>query len=334
MDLESVKKSVTEPATSPEEPLHQVAQSNTGEFVSGLARRLTLTSQPQQQTIDEDSSDVSTSTAQPTPQSSVASTDLPTYIRPEEVGYFDPDYQSEEGTNGPIVSVGKYVWFRDVYIFVTRLQDFVAQGKDIKSIITSCLRGSALMWYLAELSEEERAALRNNADLERWYELLIRRFKVDTCIAMSQLLSPSSCYTLANARHNPPRVWALYMLHLAKSAGFDSTYKQLNILWNQLDCEIRRDVPKPKPGTLLTTFLDDMDSKLPILLKIADRQSFYNQPELSQPPPQSQQQNRGGYGAGYSQSFPIHDGSEQPYLGNRASNGKYAYCEDADDGEY
>ena len=307
---------------------------DTAEFASMLAKHLTLMSQTPHKIISEDGSESSMSTAQPTPQTSIASLNLPTYIRPEEVGYFDPDYQSEQGTSSPIVSVGKYVWFRDVYMYVTRLKDFVALGKDIKSVITSCLRGSALMWYLMELSEEDRARLRSATDLENWYQLLISRFKVDTGVALSQFFSPSSSYTLASARHNPPRVWAHYMLYLAKSAGFDSTYNRLNLLWNRLDCEIRRYVPKPEPDTLLTAFLDAMDEKVPILLEIADRESSNDQPPQFQPPPQSQQLDRSGYGAGYAQDFPVDDGIEQPYLGNPPCNGRYAYCEEANEEDF
>ena len=336
MDLETVKKSATEPATSPASPITALTSleldDDTYEYSECTFDQDGWTLK--QQTTNTDASESSTSTAQRTPRSYIASTDLLTYIRPEEVGYFDPDYQSEQEPNAAIVSVGKYIWFRDVYIFVTRLKDFVAQGKDIKSVVTSCLRGSALMWYLMELSEEDRAGLRNNIDLEQCYKLLIRRFKVNASIALSQLLSPSSTYTLANARQNPPRVWAYYMLRLAKSAGFDSTYKQLDLLWNQLHWEIQRYVPNPEPDTALTTFLDQMDSKLPILLEIADRQSSYNQPELSQPTPQSQQQDRRRYRAKNSQSFRVDDRREQAYLGNGVSDGQYTYCEEADDEHY
>lgn len=47
-------------------------------------------------------------------------------LKAEEVGYFDPEYQQEQGatsTPGPIANAGKYVVYRDVYIFVDRLKD-------------------------------------------------------------------------------------------------------------------------------------------------------------------------------------------------------------------
>ena len=64
-------------------------------------------------------------------------------------------------------NAGKYVCARHVYIFVNRLKDLAAtRPNDIKRVITTCLRGSALMWYSAELTGTERDLLRDS-DLDR-----------------------------------------------------------------------------------------------------------------------------------------------------------------------
>ena len=69
----------------------------------------------------------------------------PVPLRAEEVGYFDPEYQQEQRmSNGPVINASKYVYYRDVYIFVDRLKDLATQH-DIKHIISTCFRGSALM---------------------------------------------------------------------------------------------------------------------------------------------------------------------------------------------
>ena len=313
--------------TNLEERLYQKMQENNKELVSMLAKHLSITSQAPQQTINEDSSETSTSTAQPTPPSSIASMGLPTPIRPEEVGYFDPDYQPEQEANAAVVSVGKYVWFRDVYMFVNRLKDFVAQGKDIKSVITSCLRGSALMWYLMELSEEDRARLRDDAGLENCYTLLIGRFKVDSCTAMDRIFSPDSSYSLATVKHTPPRVWVYHMTRFAKAAGFESTHSQLNVCWSQLHPEIQIHLRKPQPDTSLTTFLGDMERHVSLWIKMADRQSSYDQLQRPQPPSHSQQYDHQGYSNDYPQDVPIDDGMEEPYRSEVefGSNNPYYY---------
>ncbi|KAM0800587.1 hypothetical protein BDR22DRAFT_908148 [Usnea florida] len=69
-------------------------------------------------------------------------------LRAEELGYFDPESQQEYGSsNGPFVNTGKHIFFKDIYIFTNRLKESaVPKGEaGIKAIITSCLRGSALM---------------------------------------------------------------------------------------------------------------------------------------------------------------------------------------------
>ena len=203
-------------------------------------------------------------------------------LRAEEVGYFDPEYQQEQGnTQGPVVNAGKYVYYRDVYIFVDRLKDLASQH-DVKQLLSACLRGTALMWYSMELTELERDLLRD-ADLDRWYTTLINRFKIRTSAALAQLTSQS--YSLTDIRHTSPRAWIQQMLYLSKSAGLDSVYNQLLVIWNRLAVSLRRDVPEPQPTTSIGQFLMDVDAKTDIWLELAQRQSQHR----SYPPPGAQQ---------------------------------------------
>ena len=39
--------------------------------------------------------------------------------RPEEIGFFDPDY----GEPGPIVTINRHIYYRDVYAFIDWLKD-------------------------------------------------------------------------------------------------------------------------------------------------------------------------------------------------------------------
>lgn len=84
-------------------------------------------------------------------------------LRAEEVGYFDPEYKQEQGSNGPVVNVGKHVFYKDVFISTNRLKDLAVQRgeADTKAVITSCFHGAALVWYPMELTELERDLLRD-----------------------------------------------------------------------------------------------------------------------------------------------------------------------------
>ena len=265
------------------------------------------------------------------------------HLRAEEVGYFDPEYQQEHGSsNGPVVNAGKHVFYKDVYIFTNRLQDLAVQRgeADTKAVLSSCLRGSALMWYSMELTELERDLLRD-ANLDQWYTTLIKRFKTRTAVALSQLVGQT--YSLNDIRHTSPRAFIQHMLHLAKSAEFYSTHNQLTLLWNQFAVNLRRDLPEPQATTTIGEFLDQVDSKTAIWLEMAQKSQQQRQWN-SQPAPQDPTGNssgndqKGGSAQQYSGSrrfqrrIPIKDGKSHAYLADVSPEG-YAIYEEEDEAD-
>ena len=65
---------------------------------------------------------------------------------------------------GKVITVGKDVYYRSVILFIERIKDLVSVKGTIlvRSNINTCLRGAALTWYTAELSNLERVGLRAN----------------------------------------------------------------------------------------------------------------------------------------------------------------------------
>lgn len=257
--------------------------------------------------------------ALPTTEAPEASYQPPLYeqpraLRAEEVGYFDPEYQ--DAATGPVVNAGKYIYYRDVFIFVDRLKDLAAR-QDVKHVISSCFRGTALMWYSMELTELERDLLRD-AELDRWYTTLIDRFKVRTSAALAQLTSQS--YSLADIKSTSPRAWIQQMLHLSKSAGLNSIYHQLLLIWNQLAISIRRDIPEPQETTTIGQFLKSIDAKTDIWIELSRRQQ--QRPWQQGPPPQNPTPSRQANGQ---RPYPRHVAFQKPeaYLADGAY-GEYA----------
>ena len=182
----------------------------------------------------------------------------PKALRAEQVGYFDPEYQQEQGdTSGPVANAGKYVYYRDVYVFVDRLKA-MAKKNDVKPVISECLRGTALMWYSTELTDLERDLLEDSS-LDQWYSALISHFKIRTSDALSQI--NSQMYSLNDVPHTSPRAFIQHILHLAKAAEMDTPYHQVTIAWNSLAVSLRRDIPEPRPSTTIGQFLNQVDSK-------------------------------------------------------------------------
>lgn len=120
-----------------------------------------------------------------------------------DLGYFDPDLDRAHG-EGEIVLVRKDVYYRNVVLFVQRLQSFVTfRGVALVKVnIATSLRGAALEWYTSELSNFDRDALNNNPGVKSWINTLSYRFKLPTSIAFDLLTNKT--YFLDDARTRQP----------------------------------------------------------------------------------------------------------------------------------
>ena len=145
---------------------------------------------------------------------------LPPVLKAKEVKFYSADVVDEHGY-GPVAMVSNDTVYRDISTWVKRLKDLVhIHGPDdVRQDIQPYLHGSAATWWIIELTDEDRKKLRQ-ADLQRWYWLL-RRFKVQTSVALTRLVSSS--YTPQDLSRSP-RVWILEVLHYAKAAEADTTY--------------------------------------------------------------------------------------------------------------
>ena len=121
-----------------------------------------------------------------------------------DLGYFDPHLDNAHG-EGEIVLVGKDVYYRNVVLFVQRLQNLVTfKGVAlVKANIATSFRGSALEWYISELSDFNRDALNNDPSVESWINTLSHRFKVPTSVALGLLTDETYSFDDACARRPP-----------------------------------------------------------------------------------------------------------------------------------
>ena len=79
-------------------------------------------------------------------------------LKADDIGFFDPAHEGE----GPVVSVGRYSFYKDIYAFVDRIKDLVElKGEDkVREVLPTCFRGEALTWHSTELTELEKTLLR------------------------------------------------------------------------------------------------------------------------------------------------------------------------------
>lgn len=84
-----------------------------------------------------------------------------------DLGYFDSHFNRAYG-EGEIVLVRKEVYYRNVMLFVQRLQNLVSfRGATfMKANIAISFQDSALKWYTLELSNFNRDALNNDPSVK------------------------------------------------------------------------------------------------------------------------------------------------------------------------
>lgn len=161
-----------------------------------------------------------------------------------------------------MVRDGKDVYYRNVNLFVERILDLAAtKGHDaVKTNLNTCLRGTALIWYTAELTSLERSGLRQIDLTERWITSLKRRFKPNHSAAVSSLVAER--YSVADVRSDrEPASYIQQVVSHAKDASFDSTFHQLTWAWRNLDPELKRDIAAPDEKTTLAQFLEQVEAK-------------------------------------------------------------------------
>ena len=182
-------------------------------------------------------------------------------FNPDDVGFFDPFYDSKSADTGPAIEhAGKSTYFRDIHVFIDRVKDVArAKGEEIiRSNLQICLRGSALGWFTTELTENDKRLLTYN--IEEWYRVLLSRWKAPKTQGMSILLREK--YSLQDAsRRREPREFAQTILRAGQTAELGTIKDHMLLIWNGLDFEFQRDIPEPDSRTDYNHFLESLDRR-------------------------------------------------------------------------
>ena len=90
----------------------------------------------------------------------------------DQVSYFDSEYKKEEDKTTlfsssieSMMTTDKYVYYKNVYVFVDRLKNLVSQHEhsQIRNVLKSCLRDDAQIWHIYELSDTTKNLLRETS---------------------------------------------------------------------------------------------------------------------------------------------------------------------------
>ena len=173
---------------------------------------------------------------------------------PSDVGFFNSMYEDKSTAFGasPMEHTPKETYFRDVHLFLEHARDVVSlKGDELVRInLWTCLKGFVLEWWLTKLYENDKRFVKLGNKLDEWERMLIKRFKPSFSIAIDSLLRER--YILRDAgNHRESRKYVQRILRGAKDVKFTDVGNQIDIIYNGLDAELRRDIRRSKEGTRL-----------------------------------------------------------------------------------
>ena len=193
------------------------------------------------------------------------------------------------------MSVGKDVYYRNVVLFIQRLQSLVTfRGATlVKANIATSLRGSALEWYTSELSDFDCDALNNDPGVKSWVNTLSHRFKVPTSVALGLLTDET--YSLDDARaRRPPAQYVRAIMRHGIGCNIVDVANQLSFAYRGLAPELRVFVSPPTESTKAADFIRTLEEKQEVwheMMTTAGPQRYYNptrRPSPYRPPLPSQ----------------------------------------------
>ena len=194
-------------------------------------------------------------------------------LKIENVDFFDSIQKKKSKSFIIIVHSSKHVFYKDVYVFVERLQNMIKQynEKIIENLVIECLRDDVLEWYTIEIDDEYRNSLRN-VKLDNWSRIFINRFKTRVSVALNRLINQK--YSLNDIKRKvTSRTWFLQMLRYVKTANFLNIFNQLILIWNRFDVLLRRDIFESNDHIIIKRFLENIDDKISIWYEMIDRQT-------------------------------------------------------------
>jgi hypothetical protein len=155
-----------------------------------------------------------------------------------------------------VIHAKKDIYYRNVHVFIKRIKKMiiVLESEMIKKNLSFCLRESVLMWHTIELFDVSKRILSYEENVDEWVQTLIARFKIQATTATINLLKER--YTLTDAERNrESREYAQKIIRWIKSAKMINSFNSLNIMYNEIDAELRRDLKKLCKNTTIDDYL-------------------------------------------------------------------------------
>lgn len=184
------------------------------------------------------------------------------------LSYFDPHLDRSHG-EGKIVLVDKDVNYRNVILFVQRLQSLVTfkGAAFVKANVGTSLQGSALEWYSFELSNFNRNALNNISRVKSWVNTFFHHFKVPTNIALGLLIN--EIFSLSDTRtQRPPAQYVCTILQHSIGYNIVNIVNQQSFVYRSLASELNVFVSLVIKSTKASDFIRTLEKKQEVWYKM------------------------------------------------------------------
>ena len=133
---------------------------------------------------------------------------------PNDMGFFDPIYDNKSINTGSIIEhVGKYIYFRDIHLFIERIKKKKVKPTDFVRInFWMNFRGTVLEWWTTELSDTKKK-------ITKFGKNVIFKMKKPFIITIDLIFYEK--YTMKNAVNKREfRKFIQKIIRSAKNAGF------------------------------------------------------------------------------------------------------------------
>ena len=155
----------------------------------------------------------------------------------------------------------KETYFRNIYLFLERARD-IASIKGYKLVRTNLqiyFKGPILEQQLSELTKNKKRLVKISRKLDEQERILVDRFRLLDNIAINVLLREK--YILRDIlQKREPREFIQKILRSTKDTSLTRVKNQLNIIYNGLDSNLRRNLRRLKTSISLNEYLKQLDN--------------------------------------------------------------------------
>jgi hypothetical protein len=183
-------------------------------------------------------------------------------FRVSDVKFFDSQlnlfYDSDD-----VVQIKRDLYYRNVYLFVERVKIAVIMFdvEIVRTNLSACLRETTHVWYIEDLSDIEKKALRIfEDDADHWCNVLLKKFKKSVASTLNYLITER--YTLDDVRANRDiSSFVFQIMRHVKTINIIDLHEQLTWTYNVIVSKLTKNIDSFDENIFTMPFLKNLKTK-------------------------------------------------------------------------